>query len=107
MIMPSSATDIKNRVRVRTTHIALAGGSLALADFHVTPPLGSNIATKPPGPQHLVPGSRYAIESAGFRAVAPSSREWKGGSDLNRKRGVLEVGQVYEVGWGREHVFRN
>jgi hypothetical protein len=31
----------------------------------------------------------------------------KGGSDLNRKMGVLTVGQVYEVGVGREHVFRN
>lgn len=56
---PTSATDTRKRVRVTTTHIALKGGSLAFADFHVTPPLGSSIATRPPGPPTAppVPGS--------------------------------------------------
>jgi hypothetical protein len=54
---PTSATDTRKRVRVRTTHIALKGGSLAFADFHVTPPLGRSIATRPPGPPYSTSSS--------------------------------------------------
>jgi len=50
--IPASATQSKNRVRVRNTHIALVGGSWAFADFHVTPPLGRSMTTEPPWPQH-------------------------------------------------------
>lgn len=50
--IPANATHSKNRVRVRNTHIALVGGNCALADFHVTPPLGRSMATKPPWHQH-------------------------------------------------------
>lgn len=39
------ATTIRNLVLVRRFQIHLVGGSEALADFHVTPPLGSNIAS--------------------------------------------------------------
>lgn len=41
--MPVRAKDIKNRGRVRRTTTALQGGSRALVDFHVTPPLGRSI----------------------------------------------------------------
>jgi hypothetical protein len=41
--IPAKAKHSRNRVRVRNTHIALVGGRLAFADFHVTPPFGSNI----------------------------------------------------------------
>lgn len=40
---PAIATDTKKRVLVTSTRIALHGGNLALADFHVTPPLGRSI----------------------------------------------------------------
>lgn len=43
MIKPVMASEARNRVRVTRTSRARQGGSLALADFHVTPPLGSNI----------------------------------------------------------------
>lgn len=34
----------KNRVRARKDMIVREGGSRALVDFHVTPPLGSNMS---------------------------------------------------------------
>lgn len=40
---PVNAVATRNLVRVKTTTIALHGGKRALADFHVTPPLGKNI----------------------------------------------------------------
>jgi hypothetical protein len=76
---PTNATDSKKRVRVRTTHIALTGGSLAFADFHVTPPLGSNITTRPPGPPTAPPALELLDYRVGrSRAVAPSSGSVEG-----------------------------
>lgn len=43
---PERATKRRNRVRVRKLNIALEGGSRALADFQVTPPLGRSIVEK-------------------------------------------------------------
>jgi len=43
IIRPVTATEMRNRGRVRRTTTALHGGNLAFADFHVTPPLGSSI----------------------------------------------------------------
>ena len=40
---PVNAIATRSLVRVKTTTIALHGGKRALADFHVTPPLGKNI----------------------------------------------------------------
>lgn len=40
---PTIAIDTKKRVLVTSTKTALHGGSLALADFHVTPPLGRSM----------------------------------------------------------------
>lgn len=40
---PVTATETKNRVRVRRMRTALNGGRPALADFQLTPPLGSNM----------------------------------------------------------------
>jgi hypothetical protein len=42
-IMPINETVRRNRVLVKKTHIALVGGSWALADFHVMPPLGRSM----------------------------------------------------------------
>jgi hypothetical protein len=52
MTIPANARHSKNRVRVKNTHIALVGGRFAFADFHVTPPLGRSMTTKPPWPHH-------------------------------------------------------
>ena len=41
--IPAMVIDTKKRVLVTSTRIALHGGNLALADFHVTPPLGRSI----------------------------------------------------------------
>lgn len=41
---PVRATATRNRVRVKNIKMAFHGGSLDLADFQFTPPLGSNIA---------------------------------------------------------------
>lgn len=41
--MPVMAMNSRNLVRVRKFHIAREGGSRDLADFQVTPPLGSNM----------------------------------------------------------------
>lgn len=41
--MPAIASERITRVCVRNLHITLVGGSLALADFHVTPPLGKSM----------------------------------------------------------------
>lgn len=43
IINPVNTTAARNLAFVRYTMNALHGGSLAFADFHVTPPLGSNI----------------------------------------------------------------
>lgn len=43
IIKPVRATDTRKRVLVTRNSTALHGGSLALADFHVTPPLGRSI----------------------------------------------------------------
>ena len=43
MMRPVNATATRNLVRVKTTRTALHGGKRALADFHVTPPLGNSI----------------------------------------------------------------
>lgn len=51
-IMPTRATLTRNRVLVRKTHIALVGGRLAFALFHVTVLGRSIITTEPPWPQH-------------------------------------------------------
>jgi hypothetical protein len=42
--MPDKATNSKNRVLVKNTHIARVGGSCDLAAFQLTPPLGRSIA---------------------------------------------------------------
>ena len=39
------ATKSRKRVRTRKLHIALEGGNLAFADFHVTPSFGSSDMT--------------------------------------------------------------
>ena len=39
-MVPASATNTRNLVLVRKTHIALEGGSDDLADFQLMPPLG-------------------------------------------------------------------
>lgn len=41
--MPVIAMNSRNLVRVRKFHIAREGGNRDLADFQVTPPLGSNM----------------------------------------------------------------
>lgn len=41
--MPNIASDSITRVCVRNLHTTRVGGSLAFADFHVTPPLGKSI----------------------------------------------------------------
>jgi hypothetical protein len=43
MIRPVNAIATRNLVRVKTTRTAFHGGKRALADFHVTPPLGKSI----------------------------------------------------------------
>jgi hypothetical protein len=43
IMRPVNATVTRNLVRVKTTRTALHGGKRALADFHVTPPLGRSI----------------------------------------------------------------
>src|SRR5271156_6113063 len=43
IMRPAKATATRNLVRVIKTRIALHGGIRALADFHVTPPLGRSI----------------------------------------------------------------
>lgn len=40
---PANAIEIKNLVLVNNTTRALHGGSLAFADFQLTPPFGSNM----------------------------------------------------------------
>jgi hypothetical protein len=40
---PVAASDTRKRVLVNNTTTARHGGNLARVDFHVTPPLGSNI----------------------------------------------------------------
>ena len=47
--MPANATKRRKRVRVRKCRTALDGGSRALVDFQVTPPLGSSIVVKEEG----------------------------------------------------------
>lgn len=42
-IRPVRATATRNRVRVKNIKMAFHGGSLDLADFQFTPPLGSNM----------------------------------------------------------------
>ncbi|CAG8953122.1 hypothetical protein HYFRA_00003320 [Hymenoscyphus fraxineus] len=64
---PVRATHSRNRVRVINTHIALVGGSCAFADFHVTPPLGSNMPGEPPLGQLLQP--RCAAELEGVEGA--------------------------------------
>jgi len=51
-MVPATATNNKNLVRVRKDHTALDGGSEALAAFQVMPPLGSSMASSSGGPQH-------------------------------------------------------
>lgn len=41
--MPAIASESMTRVCVRNLHITRVGGSLAFADFQVTPPLGKSI----------------------------------------------------------------
>jgi hypothetical protein len=43
MSKPVKAMETKKRVLVNRTTIALHGGSLALADFQLTPPFGNNM----------------------------------------------------------------
>ena len=45
--MPARAANSKNRVLVTKFQIALDGGSLALAAFQLTPPLGRSMTTEP------------------------------------------------------------
>jgi hypothetical protein len=40
---PVNAIETRNLVRVKKSRTALHGGRRALADFHVTPPLGKSI----------------------------------------------------------------
>ena len=40
---PVRATATRNRVRVKNINTAFQGGNLALADFQLTPPLGSSM----------------------------------------------------------------
>jgi hypothetical protein len=47
-VIPARATESKNRVLVRKTHIARVGGKFALAIFQLTPPFGSSIAVLAP-----------------------------------------------------------
>ena len=47
MMRPVKATAIRNLVRVTMTSTALQGGKRALADFHVTHPLGKSIVSIP------------------------------------------------------------
>jgi hypothetical protein len=43
IMRPVNAIATRNLVRVKTTRTAFHGGKRALADFHVTPPLGRSI----------------------------------------------------------------
>ena len=43
---PVNAIETRNLVRVKKSSTALHGGRRALADFHVTPPLGKSILYK-------------------------------------------------------------
>lgn len=49
---PVMATSSRKRVLVRKTHIALVGGSVALAAFQLIPPFGRSISSFSGGPQH-------------------------------------------------------
>jgi hypothetical protein len=88
-MIPTSATDSRNRVRVRITQMALAGGSFAFADFHVTPLLGSNIATESPGA--AAPPVCYVINSASRGRSRGSEELLCGGIDA---KAVVDGDQV-------------
>lgn len=49
---PVMATSRRKRVLVSKTHIALVGGSVALAAFQLIPPFGRSISSFSGGPQH-------------------------------------------------------
>ncbi len=49
---PATAMNSRNRVLVRNTHIALVGGSWALATFQLMPPLGRSMARARGVPRH-------------------------------------------------------
>ncbi len=54
IIRPVNATAARNLTFVRDTINALHGGNLAFADFHVTPPFGSNISDRRKAGSELV-----------------------------------------------------
>jgi hypothetical protein len=56
--IPTSATVKRNLVFVTTFHIARDGGSRALADFHVMPPLGISMLGKGAAVPHRETTSR-------------------------------------------------
>ncbi len=65
IINPVNATAARNLTFVRYTINALHGGNLAFADFHVTPPFGSNISDRKKAGSELVESaggtSRFSV----------------------------------------------
>jgi hypothetical protein len=64
---PTIVTSKRKRVLANSAHIALVGGSRALAAFQLTPPLGSSILATSGDPQHQ-PGASI-VSPVGHRAA--------------------------------------
>ena len=75
---PARATKTRKRVLVRKWTTALDGGNRALADFHVTPPLGSSIV------QWRVDSTRSQLVQADDWAVVKASPSRHGRSGEGR-----------------------
>ena len=76
------ATQSKNRVLVMNTHIALVGGSCALADFHVVP-LGSNMTGEPP--ESSAPPNCYMLSNYGVQSEVEADHGVKEVCELDGK----------------------
>ena len=63
---PVNAIETRSLVRVKKSRMALHGGRRALADFHVTPPLGNNILYKL--------GDRRNVGRRGWGVAASATR---------------------------------
>jgi hypothetical protein len=75
---PVRATATRNRVRVKNIKTAFHGGSLDLADFQVTPPLGSSIAVEGEMYKNRNGGKRYRPGKGGYRTSLGGENKYGG-----------------------------
>lgn len=76
--MPISAAPSSTLVWATNLHTARVGGNLALADFHVTPPLGKSILDQ----LSQRPVALQSLEEVGGIAIAQYAGRWMRRSDV-------------------------